>query len=537
MQNQFLKVFFTLGIAFKILMSFGQVKAPLCNQFPDKSQGYFVFAKERFPTVTAWVLRVQQEVQNGTLKEWRDIQTIRTTENFYRLPQIFMLPDEPTRVVINGFTNSGVNVGEEIWTAPPFQPELRKIGKVRCVGRTYIWELHGYDVLDSFGNSTGEGKFQFTRGDEVNGSGTTLAGVRGLRASQGIAHLQQFNGMPPSNIMSPRHHGRPTWDSQDYSLRSDQLYFQVFNLTGNDNIRDDNGHLVIGNAWVVKKVRGFWEEIGSDWFTTAHDASHYFSQWGTAPGTAWYELINQKLGIDCNCLPIPSNGNSSGGVNSGSNWKEWFDKLQASVVRKWEKPNSPLFPLLEEFHNELVNEQSYNHDNDIPWWPANEVSHIMVFPLSVDGSTNSENPIIQISKNQVINEDGSINNYSFGLEPGLYTAKMFVSDYGFIDLYFEVDEYAVQSYPISSYLNVEIFPVPFTDNQTLTVKASSNFTMNYTYYLHGENGRQLDKQVVRSKAQEEVNFIYDTNNLPSGLLFHKFVFEDGSEVIYQSTKM
>lgn len=61
--------------------------------------------------------------------------------------------------------------------------------------------------------------------------------------------------------------------------------------------------------------------------------------------------------------------------------------------------------------------------------------------------------------------------------------------------------------------------------------------MNYTYYLHSENGRQLDMREVRSKAEEEVEFLFDSNFLPSGLLFHKFVFEDGSELIYHTNKM
>jgi len=79
--------------------------------------------------------------------------------------------------------------------------------------------------------------------------------------------------------------------------------------------------------------------------------------------------------------------------------------------------------------------------------------------------------------------------------------------------------------------------VPITANETLTVKANSNFTMNYTYYLTDETGKQLSKKEVYSKPNESVEFKFDSNNLPDGQLFHKFVFEDGSETVYQSIKM
>lgn len=185
----------------------------------------------------------------------------------------------------------------------------------------------------------------------------------------------------------------------------------------------------------------------------------------------------------------------------------------------------------------MAQNDGYQHDNNIPWWPSNEVSHLLIFPVSVDGTLTSGEPILQISKHLLVNEDGTINSYSLGLNAGLYTVKLFVADYGLIDIFFEVDEYTVQSYPISNYLDVEIFPVPISANETLTVAANSNFTMNYTYYLTDDKGKQLAKKVVSSKPNESVEFKFDSNSLPKGQLFHKFVFEDGSETIYQSIKM
>jgi hypothetical protein len=114
---------------------------------------------------------------------------------------------------------------------------------------------------------------------------------------------------------------------------------------------------------------------------------------------------------------------------------------------------------------------------------------------------------------------------------------MYVAEYGFMDMFFEVEQTTLQAYPQSNYLSVDIFPVPLGANQTLSVVANSSFNLNYNYILTDEQGNILDTKTVRSRQGEEMRFIFDSKNLPIGQLFHKFVFADGSVLIYNTLKM
>jgi hypothetical protein len=526
-----------------------QGNAPICDKFPDKNQGYFIFNKESYPNVDTWFISIQENSNLENEFGWKEVQIMKTTESFYRLPIEYMMPKVATKAVIKGYLSNGQVIGEVVWLINPEVINTKFIDKIRCVGKTYVWELHVYDKIDENGESTGQGAFQFTSGGgEMNSAGVYYRSLRGLRASQTLSWLSNYDQYDESSIFSPKHHGYNYWVyGQGYNtqgVRNSGKYFQMNNILHNDNIRDDVGNLIVGNSYVVEKITGFWKDKDGDWFETTGDGSHYLSQYGTNPtSVGWLNLINQKLGIECACNPIPSSGSGQpniGGGYSGS-WLEWLEKLKKAVQKKntntWAKPNEPIFSMLESIRDDMEQEDGYEHDNVVPWWPANAVSHLMIFPISVDSTESTLEPILQISKHLVVNEDGSINSYSLELEPGLYSIKMFIEDYGLMDVFFEVNEYSIQSYPISNYLNVEIFPVPIAANETLTVKAKSNFTMKYTYYLTDDTGKQLSKKEVYSKPKESVEFKFDSNNLPDGQLFHKFVFEDGSETVYQSIKM
>jgi len=543
MKNHFVLLFLSLSFVIKTSLSFTQENVPICDRFPDKNQGYFIFNKESYPNASYWTIKLLQNDTPENANTWKDVQIMRTTENYYRLPIEYMMPKVATKAVIKGYLANGQVIGEVVWLINPDVINTKFIDKIRCVGKTYVWELHVYDKIDENGESTGQGAFQFTSGGgELNSAGVYLRSLRGLRSSQTLNWLSNFDQYDESSIFSPKHHGYQYWvygsGYNTQGVRNAGKYFHLNNILHNDNIRDDVGSLIVGNSYVVEKTAGFWKDKDGDWFETTSDGSHYLSQFGNEPSVGWINLINQKLGIECACNPIPSNDNDNDPDDNGSTgWhEEWYNDF-AHLENNWGKPVTPIFELLEAIRIDLSNKRDYSHDNDIPWWPSNEVTHLLIFPISVDGTEAIGEPILQISKHLVVNEDGSINSYSLELEPGLYTVKMFIKDYGLMDVFFEVNEYSIQSYPISNYLNVEIFPVPITANETLTVKANSNFTMNYTYYLTDETGKQLSKKEVYSKPNESVEFKFDSNNLPDGQLFHKFVFEDGSETVYQSIKM
>ena len=230
---------------------------------------------------------------------------------------------------------------------------------------------------------------------------------------------------------------------------------------------------------------GAWGHIQPGTFDMPMSASTAIGQLGYDP-IAWIPVINQYLQINCACADwaLTSAGAGDDGSYGGFNIKDFLENKETWWL-DWPVDHynpiapKPVFEIMEAINNEMELVDGYSHDNDVPWWPANEISHIIISPVSVDGLQTIGEPIIQMSKHLLVNSDGSINNYSFTLSPGLYALKMFVPDYGFIDYYFEIDQTSVQSYPLSSYLNVTIFPVPLSDNQDLTVHSTAIFNLNY----------------------------------------------------------
>ena len=93
---------------------------------------------------------------------------------------------------------------------------------------------------------------------------------------------------------------------------------------------------------------------------------------------------------------------------------------------------------------------------------------------------------------------------------------------------FNVAEKMYNSYALSNYLDVNIFPVPLPIEDWFSISFKALATLKFDYYIHDEQGNQLvNRKFVLHKDHERTTKI-NAKNLPSGLLFHKFVFEDNS---------
>lgn len=557
MKKTFLTAFLAFGVMVGASMSLGQSNAPTCLRYPDKNQGYFVFNNHDFPSVNFWSIKIEQMLIAATDTNWHFIQEIRTPKHFIYIPSNMVYGENQVRFVIQGLSNESI-VTEEEWLPALESSGLQHVHTVRCNGKTYHWALSVYNKLDENEVPNG-GKFIFH-----SGGGKFLA----FSPSNNINWLQNHNNAPITAIYSPKHYGvqYTQWDNgapyqtpmSQYGVKNDKAYVYMSNIIATDNVRDKDGELVTGNSWVVIKNLGAWGQSGGASFETVDSGTFIAGQLGVSNGSSnsvvmpnqqgWITLINQFLNIGCACAPVPNytgpgSGNSSSGFNitgsyNGSAWLDaWYKYFEYWFENGGNVPSNPkpIFPSLQDLRSFVTSFDGYEHDNDVPWWPANEVSHIFIHPISTDGFM-TENPI-QLSKHLLTNEDGTLNNYAFHLNEGLYLVRLFVANLGLFDMYIDIEDSGVQSFPLSNYLTTQIFPVPLTDNQDLLVVASTAFKMTYEYSLTDGNGNILAERRIFARAGEEQKFIFSGVNLPSGQLFHKFVFSDGSQVVYNSIKM
>jgi hypothetical protein len=407
-----------------------------------------------------------------------------------------------------------------------------------------------FDKLNENGTPNGQGFFSFHTGDGWYNTQTMtyVSPLRAFHQSENINWLIQNDANSIFDINSSRHYNYQQWavpwgspGHQSYGAQNAGVYFNMHNITSDDKIYDELGNLVYGSRWVVRKHLGRWIPNSDDSFDHVVSGAEAHYTLGTNPyiSSGWISFLSQNIQfsspLQCTHLATGSSTPTSpGGTSQDPSVDTWAIHLYMKEHNYL--INRPIFETLEAIRNKFSEDDKYSHDNTIPWWPANEIKHLMVFPISVDGMVSSE-PIVQISKHLVVNQDGSINSYAFNLNPGLYALSFYIPEEGLVELLFEVNESTVQTYPMSNYLNANIFPNPVSSNQDIIVQTTTLFNIHYEYFLTDSNGNILERKTVRGRQGEEQRFVFDSNNLPNGQLFHKFVFSDGSEQIYHSLKM
>lgn len=550
MKKTFLTAFLAFGVMVGASISFGQSNAPTCLKYPDKNQGYFVFNKQYYSSVQFWYIIIQELhiVDNDSL--WKNIQEIRTPQNYFRIPQEFMVTNVPTKISIIGRNHSGIIITEDEWIPANEQAQSTYVGRMRCNGPTYNWQVSVFDALDENGNPNGQGVFTFHTGaGSFNDIGVYVPSVRAFNLSQNINWLIDNDNGQISNINSSTHYSYPYWavpnapGSQSVGAVNAEAYFQMYNITTGDKIYDEQGNVATGNRHVVYKHLGNWIPQNGSTFSTSFSGTSALSSLSNNPyiSGAWLSFLNSNISFNTplQCFHLPTGTSTPfppGTVNQNPSTKP--APVEYLVIENnWTKPNLPVFDILQEIHDGHLEIENYVFDTPIPWWPGNEITHILVFAIDAQGNYASNEPIVQMSKHLLVNPDSTLNNFSFSLNPGLYTLKMWKPEAGFVDYYFQVEQTTTQNYPLSNYLDVTIYPVPLSANQNLTVSATTDFGLSYTYTLTDETGNIIMERTVRSGQNEEIRFILDSNTLPSGQLFHKFVFSDGSQIIYNSIKM
>ncbi len=153
------------------------------------------------------------------------------------------------------------------------------------------------------------------------------------------------------------------------------------------------------------------------------------------------------------------------------------------------------------------------------------ISEILIYDLNTDNPPTIFNVI----------EDPS--NLSFNLEPGLYSFAFAFKDGDFLQ---GIKEFKREfSYKVtneeSSLITINIFPTPIVENQfwiTMVPQATTSFK----YELRDANGRLLVDKTFEVEEGNNVEELINEIEIPRGLLFHVFRFQDGSIKTIKSFK-
>lgn len=517
---------------------------------PDKYQGYFIFDSKKFPEVTNWVTTISELKWN---QEKEVIDTIpqelirnnnsktKQPSNFTKIDTRYLAPEIGVLCTVTGYDVNGNIVTTDKWDRIPFTNERwSELCGATCLGKSYVYRI----TINQLEELNSQGVWEPGSGHKISLTGDTqfsmpeygfdLTHTRYMSPTQET----QFCGSYPStnsplNVNSPAHHALWQGCPDNYL---EPTWRRFTNVGNESHLNDINMTRLTGTVYGVQKARGIWNH--DDGATTDVLTGQAQSVCG--------QYINSTIGLTNyanNVLTLENNLFCNGYYSAGSSTTYGHGnkpgKFIWNYVRKDKNTNGgtgtpkPSFDVFK--HLEKISGghdiEGYDNTTGIPWWPSDSVLMMNFFKLDVSNPAE-DNSIAKMSfrKDSLFSPNGSPVSTNFTLEKGLYEINYLLNDGLNFPLIFEVLEKTTQSYALSNYLSINIFPVPINKDGSYSVNFDAKATLKFDYIVYDEFGKkQFERKFVMHQGHERTVKIRD-NKLPSGILFHKFVFEDNSEI-------
>ena len=154
-----------------------------------------------------------------------------------------------------------------------------------------------------------------------------------------------------------------------------------------------------------------------------------------------------------------------------------------------------------------------------------ELHHIKI--SLVDGGVM---PVFSKRNSDLFDSNGDFVPFSTTLAPGLYRVEIARTGLGAYtpEAYFEIKDRTQFSVNLADLFDFTIFPVPhINDDFEINMKAFANLKVSYS--LFDSNGMRIHQNNYNLRnGHDEDHEIISRNPLPTGLLIHRFDFEDGS---------
>lgn len=159
------------------------------------------------------------------------------------------------------------------------------------------------------------------------------------------------------------------------------------------------------------------------------------------------------------------------------------------------------------------------------FWPE-EIEVITIAPFIAQ----SENSLVVLTESNMFSSNGTYVGPELDFNKGLYWISIQFKNSGVKTIFFEVEDDFVDSYDLSSFLSVNIYPVPIQGDE-FEMNLQSAATLKFDYFLIDMQGNELfqRKFVIHQGHNRTHNIkVNGSTGIPSGQLVNKFVFEDGS---------
>ena len=587
MKKTFFMAILACGVMLGANVGFAQGNLPnAVIGTPDVYQDYFVFNKFGNMSVVRWQVDINEiTFADDSTVQYRLLERIRISDRtFYKLDGRYK--NLSIHVEISGFNSAEVLVAFDEWDWLPAAPDLpywKGLCKATCVAPTYAYHI---SVMAEYEYGTNDrtdlNVHHLAGGDQTISSGNygsnPVVFWRNFNSSNKNAFCT--NGSTPlynnpsniySNINAPKHHGfnwcpdvvpYGQWDGVNFS-------FVPSNLNNGFSFHEYDGTIIGAGqpVWRVAKAWGKWGEFSDNLYSGTFSlfdngllpSPEY--RCGTLPqnGDIWNSALlyiwnpilepllqkeenGQVVIVPLECQQMAQGSGGSGG-SSGSGWnRPWVSSVNYTgfLHKKHNRPitggTNPIFETLEELQELYITEFDGANTSGIPWWPGDDISIVQIYKVDQNAEILDFVPI-SLSPDQIVDSLGNLIPFHFTLQKGLYNLVLLDQEHNSFRFLFEVENEIIHNIQCADFVNVNIFPNPFDENdRQITTRIESSINAGYTYSIVDVNNQLFYQNQGSIRINDIVDIISPTQNLPTGQLFHRFVFEDGSIIVVQTLK-
>lgn len=278
----------------------------------------------------------------------------------------------------------------------------------------------------------------------------------------------------------------------------------------------------------VRKAMGAWNGLGY-WDKMTHNEYAYGTHGGLClNNTLEYAMsIMNSTGGGANIVPTLECNPSPNTSSVGGGWTGDFSQCADELLNNFDTHpdvGSPIQNWLHCIENMNPNGGGNGTGGGSIW---EEIHHIQ---LSIVDGTNGVSQVFSKRNSDLFDRNGDFVPFSVTLAPGLYRMEISRTGLGAYtpEAYFEISDHTQFSVSLADLFDFTIFPVPhISDDFEINMEAFANLEVKYS--LYDSNGIKLHgSKYSLNNGHNENHQVITRDPLPSGLLIHRFEFEDGS---------
>jgi|GEM_PF-3744640 len=467
------------------------------SYLPKDASGYLILDAVKYPTVTNWNVYIQQKSTNamGTVS-YSTVNTVNLS-NTYFTKIASQFANGNYYLSIQGKNSSGtIVVTEGPLSICPGCPGDGQSCKVYCIAPTYAWQ--GFYSANSNGGNI---KLKILSTNLPNGD-----------PAYQYFTSSQFGQLPGGSV-PPQY-----YNCSAYNLSQGDKIITV-TIPSSTSVQDASGTPINGNLYAIKKYLGPW--AGQGVIEATNIAGDFQTLCGQGASTA-VSIINTNSNSN-GLTPALSCSGVSGGSSLPSLAGSFSIDCFSQQLNELEQGTDP-WVVFENFIN----------CHDVPGagfdWPSN-VAVINLMPFN-----NPNGTVISIRESDFYDSNGNFVAPSITLGVGLYIEGIQFTDNSYASVFFESKLNKTYTYSLANLLSASVAPVPIINNEfDLRLKAFEK--IKFDYYLYDLNANMVyTKHYDLQKGASIQDHINITQGIPSGQLINKFIFEDGSELVFQTVK-